>query len=548
MGSCFGVNFFLNEESKYVFSQDKNVIVVVLDTFQTDVFQELINENPGYKKDFAGFTYFRNSLGGYPSTFLSIPLILTGQYYDNSQPEREYLKDAFSSISLPFVLKKEGYRVDLFTDSRLIYLNNEIASNITKNGSNFYYVSHLYNVSFFRAAPHYAKKYFYVVKGITEGSEPYEGDLSFAQKIVTETRLGGDLPTFKFYHLWATHPPFNYDESLEPKKIEFTRAGYKSQAKGAMMIVKRLLDTFKKEGIYDNTMFVIVGDHGTGASGSFGLNLEASGYKQEHSAEALTTSVETVASGLPLILVKPFKSQGDLKISDAPVSLSDVAKTIFSELDIDVNSPGRSMFSVQESEERKRRFLKYQWENENIKNDYLSAMEEYFVQGFSWLQESWKPSYHRFTQDGVVDTSPPKYQYGVPITFGLNGNSTAFQGTGWGSPEDGFIWTIDHNASMIIPVDMPTKDIKLKVSMFPLVGGVIESQVVEVHINGNTLGEWNVSNDGEYILTIPKEIINEEKVTLEFRIPKATSPISLKIGDDQRILGIAVKKIVMNME
>ncbi len=366
-----------------------------MDTFQTDIFQELINEHPEYKKDFAGFTYFRNSLGGFPSTFLSIPLMLTGNYYDNSQPERQYLKEAFNSTSLPHVLKQEGYRVDLFTDIRTVYAKKEIASNVIEKKIGFNDLIYLYRVSLFRCVPHYAKKYFYVVKGIDGAYEPYQTDLEFAEKIVS-----AEQPMFKFYHLWGTHPPFHFDESLKAKNIEFTRAGYKSQAKGALEIAKRLLNTLKRENIYDNSMILILADHGSGASGSFGLNFAASGYDPEKLDEAVSTSVDTVASGLPLILIKPFGAQGDLKISDAPVSIADVPKTVFSELSIDVACPGRSMFSVDESESRVRKFLFYQWKNEYITEDFLSPMDEYLVKGFSWRQDSWEPTYRRLTKEG----------------------------------------------------------------------------------------------------------------------------------------------------
>ncbi len=145
-----------------------------------------------------------------------------------------------------------------------------------------------------------------------------------------------------------------------------------------------------------------------------------------------------------------------------------------------------------------------------------------------------------------LDTSPPKYSYGSSIVFGAEGNATVFQGTGWGLPENGLTWTNGQSASLFIPVDTPEKDLRLKVHMFPLIGGEIKSQPVDVYINGDYIGGWDVTHDGEYILTLPREIIKEQILKIKIDIPKAISPMSLKIGDDQRILGIAVKEIVIN--
>jgi len=75
-----------DDNTLFSFSSERNVLILLLDGFQGDVFQEIIDEDDHFHKMFKGFTYYRNNLGGYPSTYPSIPLILTGLYYDNSIP------------------------------------------------------------------------------------------------------------------------------------------------------------------------------------------------------------------------------------------------------------------------------------------------------------------------------------------------------------------------------------------------------------------------------------------------------------------------------
>ncbi|NSW92672.1 MAG: sulfatase-like hydrolase/transferase, partial [Firmicutes bacterium] len=149
--------YALSEESKYNFSSEKNVIILVLDTFQTDIFQELINEHPEYSNTFQGFTYFRNAVGGFPTTYPSIPLILTGQYYDNSVPIQEFIKKAYSNSSIPLILNQNGYQVELFTSLNVIYPNSDILSNLMlrKDIDNINnYIYELYGITFFRYMPH----------------------------------------------------------------------------------------------------------------------------------------------------------------------------------------------------------------------------------------------------------------------------------------------------------------------------------------------------------------------------------------------------------
>ena len=125
--------YTVDTTNKFVFSKNKNVIMVILDSFQTDVFNEIIQENPDMRQALDGFTYYRNSLGGYPATELSVALMLTGKYYDNSLPFEQWKRDAYMSDSLPHVLKSAGWQVDIYPDvSYSLYYSDEIASNFIK--------------------------------------------------------------------------------------------------------------------------------------------------------------------------------------------------------------------------------------------------------------------------------------------------------------------------------------------------------------------------------------------------------------------------------
>lgn len=75
---------------------------------------------------------------------------------------------------------------------------------------------------------------------------------------------------------------------------------------------------------------------------------------------------------------------------DGPVCLSDVFNTIALELGLKCNIPGRSMFSVKDSDNRKLRYLMYNWSSRYELCDFLPVMEEYVVSGFSWFENSWQ--------------------------------------------------------------------------------------------------------------------------------------------------------------
>ena len=95
------------------FSSERNVIHIVLDEFQTDVFVAMLEEDGGsLGRTFTGFTFFADHLGAFPSTSLSMPAMLTGKEFRNEQPVPEFVRQAFSEGSIFASLNRAGYAID----------------------------------------------------------------------------------------------------------------------------------------------------------------------------------------------------------------------------------------------------------------------------------------------------------------------------------------------------------------------------------------------------------------------------------------------------
>jgi hypothetical protein len=528
-----------NEESQFTFSSNKNVVILLLDTFQTDVFQEIINEDSTYKSELSGFTYFRNSVGGFPTTYPSVPLIMTGQYYDNSEPIQQFLKEKYQSQSLPLVLKRNGFNVGLYPMvEQTIYPTTEIASNIVRKGAVSFAIPktvlNLYQLTFFKYSPHFLKPYFHKTEVLDQESK--SRDLEFLKRAETETKVGEKTDVFKFYHLLGPHPPFNMNEKLEKVDLSNDREGYKTKAKGSMEITRRFLQSLKKSGVYDKSYIYIVGDHGLGQDVNRAAALKGDG-------EDPVLFDPKVAAGIPLILYKALGSNGELKTSDAPVSLSDIPATVVTNLDIKDNFPGRSMDDINENEKRERRFYYYSWGHEYWSKEYLPSMKEYTVQGFSWNSTSWFPTYRSFDKGSVHTISPVVYKYGSDISFGIQGNNSQFEMSGFSAPEDGFTWTNGQAVSFIIPVSPPNSDVILRVVGMPFISDMRPQQRINVIVNGKRLAEWKATGDGEFTVIIPKETVTGEQIKIVLELPDAISPLDAKINGDVRKLAIAVRSI-----
>ena len=422
-----------DDTDKFRYSKAKNAIILVLDSFQLDVFHEIINEDGYYKDIFDGFTFFRNALGGYAWTLTSVPLILTGEYYDYALPFEQWKEDVYSSNSIPRVLKLNDYRVGVFRGDRSMYLNEDIASNFRKRSVGGADVLHIYDLSLFRYMPHFVKKNIYngqrwFLRRIFE-QEPFDKDkntvsrepsittkyfsekalrnlsnIRYINSMLLESSVDSNQPTFKYYHLWGLHAPLKMNEELEYEPImRVNRDNYKKSAKGLLEIVKLFLDRLTELGVYDNSLIFIVADHGAGNQGQE-LIIQEGMVTDEEATEISSESQifrKLRLSALPLVLVKKIESKGALKISDAPISLSDISATVFSELGIVVDGPGDSMFEIKESSTRGRRFL-FNGSTSNGRHAF-TPMFEYMVFGYSWLDSSWRLTERVFLPKGGVE-------------------------------------------------------------------------------------------------------------------------------------------------
>jgi hypothetical protein len=577
--------YLIDDAYKFSFSKEKNVVLIILDTFQSDVFQEIINEDKGYHATFDGFTYFRNTLGAFPFTELSVGAILTGQYYDNSLPYESWKKKAFLSDSIPRVLKNHNFRVDIFPKIDFsMYYDETIASNlIPKPGSGKSVrseIAFLYDVSLFRQLPQVLKKrihnnqeWLLKVFFANQGSEPAvqetkihpkrnviqssrafseemmkrSADLRFIGQMLSQADTDSERYTFKYYHLSVPHWPLILDENLEYKKMPINRESYKRYCKAGLKIMGMFLYALKEMAIYDNTMILIMGDHGASNQGQrFELQ---NGMPIEAGLQPIRDRFKT--SALPLLLVKPFSSRGPLKISDAPVSLSDIPRTVFSEVGVETEATGKSIFTLKEKENRERRFFLYGRKFP----PYYGDMIEYIVSGYVWDDRAWNRSGRMYTKEGIRTLEAKEYKYGSKIYFGRGGDAIVYQGHGWSTPsggrkstdgKKGQTWTDGKEAELTIPVRKTTSDLRIIVKLSPfLVSEKINKQRVTIFVNDFEIGQWSISKNGKYSIVIPNRVVQGNILKIAFKLPDADSPLNLGSGEDSRLLGINVGSLVI---
>jgi hypothetical protein len=134
---------------------------------------------------------------------------------------------------------------------------------------------------------------------------------------------------------------------------------------------------------------------------------------------------------------------------------------------------------------------------------------------------------------------------GQRIEFKAGVNSERYRVSGWSASEPNFTWSEGTSAKLALPISAADGGLTVKVTMASLNHlPQLPFQPVELYANGQKVAEWQVGDMAEFVATIPGEITKAGgTLTLEFRTPKATSPKTLGVNADPRVLGVCVSSL-----
>lgn len=406
------------KRAMFRFSRETNVLHIVMDGFQSDVFADIIKDpaNSEIRDTLSGFTFFADNLGGYPYTQMTMPLLVSGQYYRNHKPIENFLQETMQGPTILNVAEQQGYEVDIASQVAIAdtYARGE--------NTNVYYVPagehlstkdyalsdaiRLLDLALFRVAPHFVKAYIYqdehwflrrFASDETTVGLRYFSELEFMREVRDNLVVDRPNPTYKLFHLMLSHRPTvgneqcEYDEVKRPGRLAVTL-----QARCGLLGVSGILERMKDLGIYDNTVVVLMADHGAW--------LNATGYDRSQSLTAAPTAV-TAGLAVPTLAIKPRNATGLIRISAAPTSISDVPVTIAQLIGAQSQLQGSNVFELPEVGSRRRFFYDYAYGKNSKAPDFLHTLLEYEVVGSPFDSSAWRPV-RRLRPGGITEAVP----------------------------------------------------------------------------------------------------------------------------------------------
>jgi hypothetical protein len=390
------------------FSRQANVLHILADGMQTGVVADLMDEQDGrLARDFDGFTFFEDNLGAFPYTHMSVPAMMGGLVYDNSEAQGEFLDRALGHASIFGVAKANGYEVEVgvpgggisevyqhVADAKLVPLPDAPTHSGWRGAKQERLL--LADLALFRLVPHFAKQYVYndqdwlLQNLFGSSSSPgisflaHEGVL---RELAARAQVDSPRPTYKLLHLMLSHRPMvmNADCSYAARVLDPKRNAVRDQARCAFGSISGLLARLRALGIYDNTTIVISGDHGTFLAPRFMVA------NKSEAALAYRRGLPPTMIGhaRPLLLVKPAHARGALRISQAPTWVADTPATIADAAGMRASLPGLSALRLEEGAGRERRYYSYDYLRSDWTARYLAPLREYIVRGRGNRVGSW---------------------------------------------------------------------------------------------------------------------------------------------------------------
>jgi hypothetical protein len=403
--------------SLFEWSRKGNVLVLVLDAFGSDLFEEVLRAEPGLRDELDGFRYYRMASSTAPTTYLSLPTIHGGFAYRPGQSVLDFYHEAIVEGSFLNRLAKAGYRTsyssilggcpravgDCTTTVQMARTRVEVlATEAVK----------LVDLGLYRVLPdgprqavlRHGRGPIAALTGLTPMLDDAFVQLAALERLRSASTVTDSAPTAKMVHTTLTHPPGMLRADCSVGERRFDREAARMQSQCALRQVVGLFQRLRRGGAYDVTTIVVLADHGYTFESTRAMESNDPKFRR------------MVGSFNPTVLVKPAGARGPLTTSDAPIEIPDLPRALCGEREC---QPANVLLRLDEVGARRTRgIFWYTWNNRYWGTAQIPGLARYWIDGDLSRVESW-------SREGAP------YEPGDPIEFRRGGNLGEYVGFGW---------------------------------------------------------------------------------------------------------------------
>lgn len=378
-------------EGMYEVASDENVMIFVLDTYDIDYINEVLEKQPDFLSPLKGFTYFPDTVSQFSRTFPSIPYMLTNELYFYEKPYVEYCDEAYEKNDFWDKVLENGYELYFYEES-----SEYVGSDLRKKAKNYVAEGHAVDaeisakgifkamgqISAYRVLPYMVKDYFsytaktinsYVVSRRIWDRQRFYVDDAAVYGGLRESGLvvNEDTKAVRFYHFNGAHAPYTMNET--GAAVDEKKGDKLAQYIGCMNMVYDYLDELTRLGLYEDATIIITADHG-----------------ENYVTETLEQNTN------PILFIKPAGSyQEELVVSNVYASQNDMLPTLGSILDVKVEADmGIDLFDDSIDDVDRVRYHYYTV----VENTEQTKTRTYEIKGSSLDFANWSATdeYHEF--------------------------------------------------------------------------------------------------------------------------------------------------------
>ena len=380
-------NVFVTEDGLYDVNTGRgDVVIFVLDHFDTKFFADVQEQFPEALAELEGFTWYTDDSGMMVPTLFAVPYMLTGEVPVAGQDIHEYYRSRYLDSTLLADLTSTGYTLGLYTSdlqegyftaeevdelfaARTVNVHGLDALSINPVGT----VKILIRAALFRDMPWVLKQPFWfytdalnqrvldlgIVKTDADGSIVL-GDPAQTPYIIDDVLRKTELEAFglsvangigsvKLIHFNGAHLPFTMD--VNGNRVPQDSVTQTEQAAGALGIVGEYLRMMKEVGAYDNATIIITADHGDWVA---------------------TRDVPTMQCCALMLVKQKGDTWSELRVSDKQVSHANMIATIVEAVGADPSVVAKYGPTLADAPQTSTRYF-YQIDTveDRVKNVYL---------------------------------------------------------------------------------------------------------------------------------------------------------------------------------
>ena len=355
-----------NKLDQFEMSTDTNFVIVMLDAIDEECFWQVWEQHPEYAEKMRDFTFYNNAMSGYAYTDHSLPLIISGEWYENKEPFSDYQIRIFKDSPFFNRLREQGYTLSYYEDEYKFEVGvmDGAFNNLAYTQSSLWdaplFNKRIIKMVGMKYAPYLLKPKCWFNVDMLNNQEMTPKDealFSWKNKAFYDDVKEDDITyvdgkRFKLIHLMGAHVPFYYDKDVN----EIDDANYYTCIESSMTVTMAYLDKLREAGVYDNSVIIILSDHG--------YNIEGDAVDTPQRNENETGRQH------PVLFVKGLNESHDFQVSGAPISYEDLVGAYYKLME---GAASDDCFAYKEGDQRERRYLLYKYLGEDHMVEYVQT-------------------------------------------------------------------------------------------------------------------------------------------------------------------------------